>query len=71
MSSLSAPIETRLGETLREYWLGRAAAHTADSYAGIPLSKFPEDLRVYEHLLWELRPDVVIEIGTHHGGSAL
>ena len=37
----------------------------------MPLSKFPEDLRVYEHLLWESSADVVIEIGAEHGGSAL
>jgi cephalosporin hydroxylase len=56
---------------LREYWLARAAQHTSDSYAGVPLSKFPEDLRTYEHLLWETCADTVIEIGTQAGGSAL
>jgi cephalosporin hydroxylase len=45
--------------------------HILDSYAGVPLSKFPEDLRVYEHLLWAARANVVIEIGAQWGGSAL
>lgn len=67
----SPPIETRLEETLGDYWLARVAAHTTDSYAGIALSKFPEDLRVYERLLWDFSPDVVIEIGAEHGASAL
>jgi cephalosporin hydroxylase len=53
------------------YWRDRARQHTSDSYAGVPLSKFPEDLRVYEHLLWKDRPDTVLEIGTQFGGSAL
>jgi cephalosporin hydroxylase len=66
-----APIEQKLDLPLRDYWLERVAGHTQDSYAGIPLAKFPEDLRVYEHLLWAQRPNVVIEIGTRHGGSAL
>jgi len=35
------------------------------------MSKFPEDLRVYEHLLWASRADVVVELGTQFGGSAL
>ncbi|MCW3064698.1 MAG: Rhamnosyl O-methyltransferase precursor [Solirubrobacterales bacterium] len=35
------------------------------------ISKFPEDLRVYEHLIWTCRPDVVIELGSQFGGSAL
>jgi cephalosporin hydroxylase len=49
----------------------RLDQHDEDSYAGVPLSKFPEDLRVYEHLLWEGRANVVIEIGTLRGASAL
>jgi cephalosporin hydroxylase len=35
------------------------------------MQKFPEDLRVYEHLLWLARANVVIELGSHRGGSAL
>ena len=60
-----------LSQQLRSYWFDRARQHTRDVYAGVALSKFPEDLRVYEHLLWADRPDTVIEIGTYHGGSAL
>jgi cephalosporin hydroxylase len=56
---------------LRDYWRARAAQHTDDSYVGVPMSKFPEDLRVYEHLLWLAKPDVVIELGVQHGGSTL
>jgi hypothetical protein len=54
-----------------QYWLARAAQHAQDSYAGEPLSKFPEDLRVYEHLLWESAANVVIELGTWCSASAL
>jgi cephalosporin hydroxylase len=66
-----APVEERLDAPLRSYWLDRVERHTADSYAGLPLAKFPEDLRVYEHLMWADRPNVVIELGTHYGASAL
>lgn len=68
---LPPPIALDLGQDLRSYWLARAAQHTQDSYAGIRLSKFPEDLRMYEHLLWHSRADVVIEIGAQFGASAL
>jgi cephalosporin hydroxylase len=57
--------------TVRDYWRERLRQHTGDSYAGVPLLKFPEDLRVYEHLLWESQTDAVIEIGCRYGGSAL
>ena len=57
--------------SIREYWLDRVSQTMLDFYAGLPLKKFPEDLRTYEHLIWLARPDVVIEIGTWGGGSAL
>jgi cephalosporin hydroxylase len=70
--SLPPPVEADLtAGDLRDYWLRRAEQHTQDSYAGVSLSKFPEDLRAYEHLLWLAPPDTVIEIGTAHGASAL
>jgi cephalosporin hydroxylase len=65
------PTPLDLGATVREYWLERVARHRQDVYAGVRLAKFPEDLRVYEHLIWASKPDVVIEIGTLRGGSAL
>jgi cephalosporin hydroxylase len=56
---------------IREYWLQRVDQHYHDRYAGVPQCKFPEDLRVFEHLLWRATPNVVIELGTHLGGSTL
>jgi cephalosporin hydroxylase len=61
----------RTSDSLLEYWRARLAQHTSDTYAGVALAKFPEDLRVYEHLLWLQAPDTVIEVGTQFGGSAL
>lgn len=40
-------------------------------WLGTRILKCPMDLWVYQEILWELRPDVVIETGTAHGGSAL
>jgi cephalosporin hydroxylase len=68
---LPPPIPVDLGRSLRSYWLDRVRQHTSDSYMGLGLRKFPEDLRVYEHLLWASRANVVVEIGTKFGGSAL
>lgn len=68
---LPPPVTSGLDETLRQYWLKRVAQHTNDSYAGVGMSKFPEDLRVYEHLIWTTGASAVIELGTYLGGSAL
>lgn len=38
---------------------------------GVPMMKFPEALRLYEHLLWSSEADCVIELGCLHGGSTL
>jgi cephalosporin hydroxylase len=37
----------------------------------VPCLKCPLDLWIYQEILWEVRPDLVIETGTHLGGSAL
>jgi cephalosporin hydroxylase len=66
-----SPFEDRLSEPLLEHWRHRIYDVFSDRYAGVLTMKFPEDLRVYEHLLWDSRADAVIEIGAHQGGSAL
>lgn len=44
----------------------------ADTYfLGKKIFKCPNDLWIYQEMLWETRPDVIIECGTFHGGSAL
>ena len=57
--------------SVRDLWLARSRQHTTDSYAGVRMEKLPEDLRTYEHLLWETRANLVVEIGSRFGGSAL
>ena len=54
-----------------DYVRARYSMHHLESYCGVKLGKLPEDLRVYQHLLWQGRVDTVIEIGTEHGGSAM
>jgi cephalosporin hydroxylase len=41
------------------------------TYFGIETWKSPTDFWIYQELLCELRPDVIIEIGNHRGGSTL
>jgi len=39
-------------------------------FLGVPVWKSPLDLWIYQELIHELRPDVLIEAGTKFGGSA-
>lgn len=50
---------------------GAGQIYHRTSWLGVPCLKCPLDLWIYQELLWELKPDVVIETGTHLGGSAL
>lgn len=40
-------------------------------YRGVAIQKFPLDYVMYQMIIHEVRPDLIIEIGTMHGGSAL
>ncbi len=41
------------------------------TWLGVPCKKYPTDLWIYQEILFEKRPDVIIETGTLCGGSAL
>lgn len=69
--ALPTPVSLPFDASIRELWLARTHQHFEDSYAGVRMLQFPEDLRVFEHLLWLSRPSTVIEIGAQFGGSAL
>lgn len=39
-------------------------------WLGVPIWKNPKDLWIYQEILWDVRPDLIIETGTNLGGSA-
>jgi len=65
------PVRFSVTRGTRAYWRDRVVQCPQDYYAGVQFAKYPEDLRTYEHILWQQRTDTVIEIGTMFGGSAL
>jgi len=44
---------------------------TQSTYFGIPAVKNPLDFWIYREIIFEQKPDVIIEIGTHCGGTTL
>ena len=40
-------------------------------WMGVPIWKNPADLWIYQELVHEIRPDLIVETGTAYGGSAL
>lgn len=45
--------------------------HHKVTYRGIPAIKCPFDYVIYQMIIFDVKPDLIIEIGTNAGGSAL
>ena len=41
------------------------------SWMGRPIIKFPNDIAVSQEIIWEVKPDLIIETGIAHGGSLI
>lgn len=41
------------------------------TWLGIPVIQLPGDIVMMQELVWRLRPDVIVECGVAHGGSAI
>jgi len=40
-------------------------------WLGVPIEKNPLDLMIFQEIIYEVKPDVIVEAGTADGGSAL
>lgn len=56
-------------------WMLKAGITGAYTYnfkwAGRPIIQFPQDIVAMQELIWEIKPDLIIETGIAHGGSLL
>ncbi len=41
------------------------------TWLGLPIIQFPSDIVMMQELIWKVRPDVIVESGLAHGGSAV
>jgi cephalosporin hydroxylase len=41
------------------------------SWLGRPIIQFPQDMIAMQEIIWDIRPDLVIETGIAHGGSLI
>ena len=60
-------------ESTLEYYRKRIINQIShvDSYKGVRILKFPEDLRTYERIIEAVQPEVIVELGIESGGSSL
>ncbi len=41
------------------------------TWLGIPIIQFPQDIVALQEIIWEVKPDLIIETGIAHGGSLI
>ncbi|PEC55654.1 cephalosporin hydroxylase [Bacillus cereus] len=63
-------IDTISNEFLKLYYDSNVWLHDTH-WLGVPIFKLPSDLFLYQEIIYELKPDLIIECGTCYGGSAL
>lgn len=55
-------------------WMMKSAEHRYTynfTWLGRPIIQFPQDIVATQELIWEVKPDVVLECGVAHGGSLI
>jgi cephalosporin hydroxylase len=65
--NLFTPMAEKVELNLKSIYLG----HHATTYRGIEAIRCPFDYVIYQMILFEIKPDLVIELGTNSGGGAL
>lgn len=61
-------------ELMAELWNKVAFHHRLmyqPTWLGIPIIQYPDDIVMMQELIWKVRPDVIIETGVAHGGTAV
>jgi len=61
-------LDTPLKDVLMEMQIRIVRTTT---YFGVKASKNPLDYWVYQEIIHEFKPDVIVEVGTNYGGSTL
>lgn len=55
-------------------WMGQANAHKYSyhfEWMGRPIIQYPQDIVGMQELIWQIKPDLIIETGIAHGGSLI
>jgi cephalosporin hydroxylase len=63
-------LQSTLGDYLNWYFTNKSFLHSID-WMGIPTRKMITDVWIYQEIIFETKPDIIIEIGSFYGGSTL
>lgn len=82
MTEFEAGVQDRLREAAKNSALSEAAQRFLLSsiesqysynwfWLGRPIIQYPQDICAMQELVWQIRPDVIVETGIAHGGSLI
>lgn len=82
MTPFEAESETRLKQAADDVALKQAAGAFRDAsfaaqysynffWQGRPIIQYPQDIMAMQELIWQVKPDLIIETGIAHGGSLI
>lgn len=70
---LAMKSDQKLSKLTRE-WMNRANSHKYSyhfEWLGRPIIQYPQDIVAFQEIVWDTRPDLIIETGIAHGGSLI
>lgn len=67
------PANTKLCETAAAFMLASTGPQYSYNFAwqGRPIIQYPQDMVAVQELIWQIKPDLIIETGIAHGGSLI
>lgn len=62
-----------LGKAAKDFMLQSVGARYSFNFSwmGRPIIQYPQDLVAVQEIIWDIKPDLIIETGVAHGGSAV
>ncbi len=57
--------------TIKDWLIYHQSSLVYHKYKDLLIAKNAFDLMIYEEIIWEVKPTIIIEIGSSQGGSAL
>ena len=61
-------------ESLSRSWFNKSHAYEYSyhfEWMGRPIIQYPQDIVAMQELIWEVKPDLIVEMGIAHGGSLI
>lgn len=61
-------------KSLSQKWIADVSRHKYSynfSWLGRPIIQFPQDIMAMQELIWQIKPELIIETGIAHGGSLI